>query len=110
QLAKSIDQSVVEGVLARENPAVGDGVAEQIGGKISLFGHDAEKFVVSFHNETLHQLALLRRHRSRAVEHVLELSAFENDGSEADFVKQLLVVQSLDDDADAAGDGGVVRH
>src|SRR6202162_5698634 len=37
QLAKSIDQFGVEGVLARENSAVGDGVAEQIGGEISLF-------------------------------------------------------------------------
>src|SRR5216684_4595330 len=43
QLAKSIDQFVVEGVFARENPAVGNGVAEQIGRKIPLFGDDAEK-------------------------------------------------------------------
>src|ERR1700693_4040987 len=35
QLAKSIDQFVVESVLARENPAVGDGGAEEIGGGVS---------------------------------------------------------------------------
>src|SRR5437868_15239861 len=51
QLAKSINQFVVESVLARENPAVGDGVAKQIGGKNTPLVADSEKYVTRFHKD-----------------------------------------------------------
>ncbi len=76
----------------------------------ALFGDDAKKLVVGLHNETLDQFAFFRRHRPCAVEDVLKLTAFKNDRSEPDFIEQLLVIEGLDDDADAAGDGGLVRH
>src|SRR5207302_1900869 len=96
--------------FAGRNAAVGDAIAQSIGGNAAFFRDDAEKFVVHFHDETLHELAFLLRHRSGAIEHSVKLAAFENDGGEADFVEELFVVQRLNDDADAAGDGGLVRH
>src|SRR5437868_7934076 len=75
-----------------------------------LLGYDPEKFLVSIHHKTLNQLALFRRDLSRAVEHVFELAAFENNRGESNLVKQLLVIKSLDDHPDAAGDGRVVSH
>src|SRR6266699_797337 len=61
-------------------------------------------------NETLDKLTLLRGNRPCAIEHILKLAAFENDGSESDFVEQLLVIQRLDDDADAASDRCFACH
>src|SRR5439155_3170535 len=104
KFTKAINQLILERVLPRQDSAVRDGIAQEIGRKISFLRDDAEKLVVSFHNETLHKLAFLRRDRSRPVKHVLKLAAFKNDGSQSNLVEQLLVVQRLNDHADATGD------
>jgi hypothetical protein len=101
---------VFECVLARQNSPVSDRIAQEVCGKISFLCNDAKKFVVSIHDKALHELVFFRSDRPRAVEHVLEFSAFENHGSESDLVKQLLVIQRLNNDADTAGDGGIACH
>ena len=89
---------------------VGDCVAEKIGRQISLLCNDPEKLVVRAHDEVLHELPFLRRNRSRSVQHVFEFAALKNYGCEADLVKQLLVIQGLNDYADAPGDRRFISH
>ena len=96
--------------FARKNSTVGDGVAQKLSRQISLLCDNSEKLVVRAHNEVLHELPLFRRNRSRSVEHVFEFAALKNYGCEPDFVKQLLVIQSLNDYADAPGYRGFISH
>src|SRR5207245_1558946 len=110
QFTKAINQFVLERVFPRQDSAVGHRVSQEISRKISLLRNDAEKLVVSFHYETLHELAFLGRNRACPIKHVLKLAAFKNDGSESHFVQQLLVVEGLNNDGDAAVDRRFVRH
>ena len=73
-------------------------------------GDDAEEAVVALHDEALHIFLLLGGHLAGAIEHVFELSTFENHGLEADFSKEVAVVQRGNDHADAAGEGRVIAH
>jgi hypothetical protein len=75
-----------------KNAAIGDSIAELIGGKIPLLCDDPEELVVRAHHKSLHVLPLLRRDRAGAIQHVLELAAFEYHRREADFIEKLLVV------------------
>ena len=109
-MAETVDQLVIERVFAGENAPVRDRVPQHIRRHIAFLRHDPEKLIVSLHDETLDVIAFLRRDRPRAVEHVLELAAFEDHRGEPDFIEELLVVQRLNDDTDAAGDRRFVRH
>src|SRR5581483_8647303 len=93
-----------------ENSAVGHGIAKEIRRQISFPGHHPEEFIVGFHHKILDELAFLRRDWPGAVEHVFKLAAFEYHRSESDFVEQLLVIERLNNHADAAGDRGVAGH
>src|SRR4029077_437831 len=87
-----------------------DGIAQPSGRQIALFGHNAKKFIVRFHDKILHKFALLRRHRAGAVEQVLKLSTFENDGGEPHLVEKLFVIEGLNDHTNAASDRRLVSH
>src|SRR6266550_4491612 len=110
QFTETIYEFVLQCFFARENSPISDRVAEKIGRQVSLLCDDAEKFVVRIHNEVLYELPFLRRDRSRSVQHVFEFAALKNYGCEADFVKQLLVIQGLNDYADAPGDCRFISH
>ena len=62
------------------------------------------------HDETLHIIFLIRAHLTRAVEHVLKFSAFKDHRLEADFSKEIAVVERGNNDADAARESRVVAH
>src|SRR5207245_2275974 len=96
-----VDQLVLKRLLAGENAAVRDRVAQIVRRQIALLRHHSQKLIINLHDEALHVIALLRRHWARAIQHVFELSAFEYDRGEADFIEQLLVVQRLNNNADA---------
>jgi len=82
-------------LLCRENSAVGDRVAEKIGRQISFLCNDAEKFVVRIH------MKFCTSSRSSGVmgrapfSMSLNLPLLKTTECEADFVKQLLVIQGL---------------
>src|SRR5438270_13090800 len=78
-LAKTVDQFVVQRFFAGKNAPVGDVVAKHVGGQVTLLRHDSEKFVVGFHHETPNQIALFRSRRASTIQNVLKLPAFEND-------------------------------
>src|SRR6266481_4971168 len=110
EFTETIYKFVLQCFFARENSPIGDRVAEKIGRQVSLLCDDAEKFIVRAHDEVLHELPFLRRDRSRSVQHVFEFAALKNYGCKADFVKQLLVIQGLNDYADAPGDRRFIGH
>src|SRR5436190_20134290 len=110
QLTKAIDQFVFERFLAGQNPAIGNRITQLIGWEVPLLRNDAEKLVVSFHDEVLHKVAFFRRDWSGAIEHVFKFAALKYNGRKAYLVEQLLIIQRLNDDADAAGDGCFVCH
>src|SRR5262245_32358073 len=61
QFAKTVNELVLQRFFPRENPAIGDSIAQKISRQISLLRHDAEKLVVRAHDEILHKLAFFRR-------------------------------------------------
>ena len=109
-LTKRIDQFVLERIFSRKNTAIRNSSAQTFGREIPFLGDDAEKLIVGFHDETLHVIALLRSDGTGAVEHVLKLAAFKSDRPQTDLIEKLFVIQGLNDNADAPGNGGLIRH
>src|SRR5262245_10607991 len=109
-LSETVDQLIVQGVLAGQNSAVGDGIAQGFGRQPALASNDPKKLIVSLHHKTLNQVAFFRSHWPGSVQNILELTALEHDRGQPDFVEQLFVVQGLYDNTDAAGDGGFTSH
>jgi hypothetical protein len=105
-----IDEVGRLGVLAGNDAAIGEAVAEFVLIEFALAGDDADEFAVGIHDHLLHVVLFLLGEFARAGEHVLELAAFESDGGEADLVEKLLVVERLHDHADRAGERGVIGH
>ena len=105
-----IDEFLAEGVGAAQDAAVSRTGAEFFRIELARGGDNAEEAVVALHDEALHIVLLLGGHFAGAIEHVFELSTFENHGFEADFSKEVAVVQRGNDHADAAGEGRVVAH
>src|SRR5947207_1052362 len=109
-LAAAINQFRFQRFFSGKNPPIRDGIAQAVDWQVALFSHDAEKFIVRFHDKILHRFALLRRHGAGAVEQVFKLSTFENDGGESHFVEKLFIIEGLNDHTNAAGDRRLVSH
>ena len=78
--------------------------------KVAFLNDDRGEAFEGFGNHILDEFLFLLAGGTRGIEKILESTAFESEGGEAEDFGESLVVEGLHDDADTASDTEFVGH
>ncbi len=78
--------------------------------KVAFLNDDGGEAFEGFGNHILDEFLFLLAGGTRGIEKILESTAFESEGGEAEDFGESLVVEGLHDDADTASDTEFVGH